>query len=65
MEFAIQYGEMWDCDKMSFVKKYESKDDFKLTENKYEILLYFILVLMNSVLDMPNKEILICSGTAV
>lgn len=50
---------------MSFVKKYESKDDFKLTENKYEILLYFILVIMNSVLDMPNKEILTCSGTAV
>lgn len=48
---------MWDCDKMSFVKKYESKGDFKLTENKYEILLYFILVLMNSALDMANKEI--------
>lgn len=64
MEFAIQYAEMWDWDKMSFVKKYESKDNFKLTENKYEIL-YFILVIMNSVLDMPNKEILVCSGTAV
>lgn len=56
MEFAIQYRKMWDCDKMSFVKKYESKTDFKLTENKYEILLYFILVIMNFVLDMPNKE---------
>lgn len=50
---------------MSFVKKDESKDNFKLTENKYEILLYFILVIMNSVLDTPNKEILVCSGTAV
>lgn len=50
---------------MSFVKKYESKEDFKFPENKYEILLYFILVIMNLVLDAPNEEILICSGTAV
>lgn len=65
MEFAIQYAEIWDCDMMSFVKNYESKDDFKLTENKYEILLHFIVAILNSVLDMPNKKILICSGTAV
>ena len=46
-------------DEMSFVRKCESKDCFKLTENKYKILQYCILVILNSVLDMPNKEILI------